>query len=201
MCRCSTRASRGRGGRSRRGGPHRPGPARSSRRPVGPAGPGRSGPGRRGGAARGSASNSMPTRSPDRLNRGVDWAARMPAASNESRLGLPASTGLVVTSSITTRSRRCMCGAAGAFALVDDAERLQVARLEAAAGDQPERAGIGVQQLHGAHVGGGDRDGGVHDLAEQRSSRRRVRAACSPPGAASCRPGRRPVAPRPACVR
>ena len=32
----------------------------------------------------------------------------MPAASNGSRLGLPASTGLVVTSSITTRSRRCI---------------------------------------------------------------------------------------------
>ena len=92
-------------------------------------------------------------------------------------------------------------GAAGAFALVDDVERPQVARLEAAAGDQPEPPESASSSCTVPMSAAVIAMAASMISPSRRPSRRRVRAACSPPGAASCRPGRRPVPPRPASGR
>ena len=76
--------------------------------------------------------------------------------------------GLAATSPMTTRSPPLHGGAAGGLSVVDGVEELEERRVEAAAGLDLERPGTPVEELDVAHVGGGDGDGGVHDLEQER---------------------------------
>ena len=85
--------------------------------------------------------DSMPTSRPDRLIRGVDWSARMPAARIASRMGLPAKMGLAVTSPTTTRSPRSRAVPQVLSPRRMTAKSLEVLGPESAAGHDPQRVG------------------------------------------------------------
>ena len=94
----------------------------------------------------------------------------MPAASNTSRLGLPANTGLVGHvldhDPFAAAALRCRRRLRPSWTMPKNSRSRGSKPRLATSLSVPESR---VQQLDVAHVGGGDRDGGVHDLVEQRA--------------------------------